>query len=231
MRIGGLQKYSLIDFPPRISCVVFTAGCNFHCPYCHNSQLSAPGENTSDLEREHIMDFLRLRRKYLDAVVISGGEPTLHSDLPDLCAEIKSIGFELKIDTNGSNPEMIKQLIKKGLADYVAMDVKTAPENYESQITATADPDAIRETVRVILDSKAAHEFRTTCVKPFTEEACIYSIAELIRGADLHAIQRPHTENVLTPEFFRDNNRLHSEEELNRFRSIIAGFVRQAVIR
>ncbi|MBS3809424.1 MAG: anaerobic ribonucleoside-triphosphate reductase activating protein [Desulfobacterales bacterium] len=231
MRIGGLQKYSLVDFPPRISCVVFTAGCNFHCPYCHNPQLSAPGENTADLAAEYIMSFLRQRKKYLDAVVISGGEPTLHRDLPDLCEEIKSMGFELKIDTNGSNPEMIKQLIKKGLADYIAMDVKTTPENYESQITANADPDSIRETVRVILDSKAAHEFRTTCVKPFTEEACIYSIAELIRGADLHAIQRPHTENVLTPEFFQGTNRLYSEEELNRFRSIIAGFVRQAVIR
>lgn len=231
MDIGGLQKYSSIDYPPLISCVIFTAGCNFHCPYCHNPDLAAPGKNAKFLPREEISDFLQRRRKYLDAVVISGGEPALQSDVKDLCREIKSLGFALKLDTNGSRPGVVKNLINEGLVDYIAMDIKTVPENYNSWFTNSDCSRAIRETVSIILNSGLAHEFRTTCVKPFTDVSTVYRIADLIKGADLHAIQRPGTQNVLSPEFFSDNQRLHSEEELKRFRAILADYVTQAVIR
>ncbi|MCF8093999.1 MAG: anaerobic ribonucleoside-triphosphate reductase activating protein [Desulfobacteraceae bacterium] len=231
MHISGLQKFSSIDYPPLISCVIFTAGCNFHCPYCHNPELAAPGKKTDFIPEEQIFNFLHKRKKYLDAVVISGGEPTLQSDLADLCREIKSMDLALKIDTNGSRPDVIKDLIKKGLPDYIAMDIKTAPDNYNSRLTKSPDSSAIRESARIILQSGLAHEFRTTCVNPFTDESTIKGIAELVRGADLHAIQRPETHKVLSPKFFEGKQRLHSEEELERFRTILADSVKQAIIR
>lgn len=232
MRIGGLQKYSLIDYPPLISCVVFTAGCNFHCPYCHNPELVAPGGTDQMLTGKEIISFLDRRKKFLDGVVISGGEPTLQPDLVDLCSEIKSIGLSLKIDTNGSRPGVIKDLIKRGLPDYIAMDVKTSPENYPFLLTDSVEPSAISESISIILDSGISHEFRTTCVKPFTDEPIIRKIAGLIRGADLHAIQRPHMQNVLSPDFFADpHSRFCSERELEFFRTILADSVRQVIIR
>lgn len=232
MRIGGLQKYSLIDYPPLVSCVVFTAGCNFHCPYCHNPELVAPGPADQILTGKEVISFLNRRKRFLDGVVISGGEPTLQQDLADLCSEIKSIGLSLKIDTNGSRPGVIKDLIKRGLADYIAMDVKTSPENYPLLLSDSVEPSAISESIRIILDSGISHEFRTTCVKPFTDEPSIRKIADLIRGADLHAIQRPHTQNVLSPGFFADqHNRFCSEIELESFRAVLAHSVKQVIIR
>lgn len=231
MRIGGLLKYSLIDYPPQISCVIFTAGCNFHCPYCHNPDLAAPGPDTQDLSFDEIWQFLDARGKYLDAVVISGGEPTLHPDLADFCRQIRSRGFALKIDTNGSHPAVIQELIRQDLVTYIAMDIKTAPERYPTAISNHVDPDAIRQTVRIILDSGLSHEFRTTCVKPFTDTAAVVEMADLIRGADLHAIQKPRTEHILSPDFFKNHDRLHSDEELAHFRSLFAGAVCQAIIR
>ncbi|MFW5975631.1 MAG: anaerobic ribonucleoside-triphosphate reductase activating protein [Desulfosalsimonas sp.] len=232
MKIGGLQKYSLVDYPPLISCVIFTAGCNFRCPYCHNPELVAPGRNSSLLGKEEVTSFITRRRRFLDGVVISGGEPTLQPDLEDLCFEIKSKGLSLKIDTNGSRPEALKELIRNSLVDYLAMDVKTTPENYPFFISDSVEPSVIRESISIILGSGISHEFRTTCVRPFTDEPVITSIADLIRGADLHAIQRPHARNVLSPGFFAGSrNRFYSEEELEAFRSIFGRSVRQAVIR
>ncbi|MFW6010941.1 MAG: anaerobic ribonucleoside-triphosphate reductase activating protein [Desulfosalsimonas sp.] len=226
-----MQKYSLIDYPRLISSVVFTAGCNFHCPYCHNPELASPGKNSPGLDREEVYAFLSKRKDFLDAVVISGGEPTLYPDLPDFCEQIRSLGFCLKIDTNGSRPDVIKNIIDRGLVDYIAMDIKTDPETYTPLITDKVIAPAIRETADIILSSGLFNEFRTTCVKPFTCEATIRAIAELIRGADLHAIQRPRTDSVLSPEFFEHAQRLHTEEELSSFRSILAKNVKQVIIR
>ncbi len=231
MHIGGLQKCSMIDFPPLVSCVIFTSGCNFHCPYCHNPELAAPGKNQRTFSAGEIQEFLHKRRGFLDGVVISGGEPTLQPGLADMCAHIKSLGLKLKIDTNGSRPQVIRALIKKRLADYIAMDIKTAPENYSPMIIDSIDPSVISESVRIILDSGLPHEFRTTCVRPFTNDSSVKSIAELIRGADLHAIQHPRISVVLSPGFFESCDRIHSEEELNRFRTVFAGSARQAIIR
>ncbi|MCF8110201.1 MAG: anaerobic ribonucleoside-triphosphate reductase activating protein [Desulfobacteraceae bacterium] len=231
MHIGGLQKYSLIDYPGLVSSVVFTAGCNFHCPYCHNPELASPGKNTAKLQCEEVCAFLSKRKNFLDGVVISGGEPTLQPELAEFCKKIKSLGLCLKIDTNGSRPDVIKKIIDRGLADYIAMDIKTDPEAYAPQITDKAIAPAIRETADIILSSGLSHEFRTTCVKPFTCGATIKVIAELIRGADLHAIQHPRTDSVLSCEFFEQEQRFHTEEELRGFRSILAKTVKQAIIR
>lgn len=232
MKIGGLQKYSLVDYPPLISCVIFTAGCNFRCPYCHNPELVAPDRTTRLLTREEVTSFITRRRRFLDGVVISGGEPTLQPDLGDLCVEIKSTGLRLKIDTNGSRPEALRELIKNRLVDYIAMDIKTSPEHYPLLVGDSVEPSVIRESISLILGSGISHEFRTTCVRPFTDESVIKSIAQLISGADLHAIQRPQARDVLSPEFFADSeSRFYSEEEIEAFRSISGSSVKQAVIR
>ncbi|MCF8026714.1 MAG: anaerobic ribonucleoside-triphosphate reductase activating protein [Desulfobacteraceae bacterium] len=231
MRIGGLLKYSLIDYPPQISCVIFTSGCNFHCPYCHNPELAAPGPDTREVSVDTVWEFLGTRGKYLDAVVVSGGEPTLHTDLAEFCRQIRSRGFAIKLDTNGSHPAVIRELIRRELVNYIAMDLKTPPDRYPEAISNHVDPDAIRQSVRVILDSGVPHEFRTTCVNPFTDASAVAEMAELIRGANLHAIQKPGTDNVLSPEFFKTNDRLHTDDELARFRSVFAETVSQAIIR
>ncbi|MFW5957969.1 MAG: anaerobic ribonucleoside-triphosphate reductase activating protein [Desulfosalsimonas sp.] len=226
-----MQKYSLIDYPPLISSVVFTAGCNFHCPYCHNPGLSSPGGNSPKLDQEEIYGFLFKRRNFLDAVVISGGEPTLQPDLSDFCVRVRSLGLYLKIDTNGSHPEVVKNIIDRGLVDYIAMDLKTAPENYVPGITDEDISSAIRETANIILSSGLSHEFRTTCLMPFTDVSSIKTMAELVKGADFHALQRPGTNTVLSPEFFEAEQRFHSDEELEKFRCILANSVKQAIIR
>lgn len=231
MHIGGLLKYSLIDYPPHISCVIFTAGCNFRCPYCHNPDLAIIGAKTRRLDPDYVMKFLASRKKFLDAVVISGGEPTLHSGLFEFCRAVKAMGFSVKIDTNGSHPGLIEGLIKKGLVDYLAMDVKTDPESYQRWISHKTDACTIRRSARTIIESGLPHEFRTTCTRPLTDQSAVCSIGEMISGAQLHAFQHLHNENVLDPEFFIRKNRFYSDDEIKEFKNIMTEFVQKAIIR
>src|SRR6056297_2648426 len=167
MNIGGFQKSSLIDYPGKISCIVFLTGCNFDCPYCHNPDLVRYGrENTSAIDPKELEAFLVKRQGLLDGVVITGGEPTLQTDLTALCRRIKSMGFSVKLDTNGSRPRVLAQLIEEDLLDYVAMDLKTDPARYSPLISRTCKPSSIRSSVQAILSSGLPHEFRTTCVWP-----------------------------------------------------------------
>lgn len=200
MIIGGIQKSSLIDFPSKISCVLFTAGCNFHCPYCHNPELVSPPFEPLDLES--IFEFLSRRRSLLDGVVITGGEPTLHSDLDVFCDRIKHLGFSIKLDTNGSQPERIRSLINTGCIDYIAMDVKTLPENYSPHL-ARISPEPLYQSIRLIKTSGIRHEFRTTCAPPFVDAEIILKIARLIEGADLFVLQTANIDkSILKPDFF-----------------------------
>jgi pyruvate formate lyase activating enzyme len=230
MHIGGLLKYSLIDFAPHVSCVIFTAGCNFRCPYCHNPELTSQPKNNS-FDVQGIMDFLASRQKHLDGVVISGGEPSLQKDLPDFCQALKKMGFLVKLDTNGSNPQVIENLLGNGFVDYIAMDIKTIPEYYSQWISPTADASAIRNSVKTILESGLDHEFRTTCARPLTDESFIRSMAKLISGARLHAFQHLKKESVLDPHFFSKENRFYSDEEIVKFKDIMAQYVEKAIIR
>ncbi|MBS0013333.1 MAG: anaerobic ribonucleoside-triphosphate reductase activating protein [Desulfobacterales bacterium] len=231
MHIGGLLKYSLIDYPPHISCVIFTAGCNFRCPYCHNPELAVTGPDTRHLSRDEIMDFLVSRQKYLDGVVISGGEPTLHPDLGGFCADLQSMGFLVKLDTNGSRPEVIQDLVENRLVDYLAMDIKTDPELYNQYIAHQADAAALRSSVQIILESGLAHEFRTTCVSPLTTRETVKAMAELVTGADLHAFQHVQNKKVLNPNFFTGQKRVPSDAQIDEFQTIMAGYVKKAIIR
>ncbi|MFO8111711.1 MAG: anaerobic ribonucleoside-triphosphate reductase activating protein [Desulfosalsimonadaceae bacterium] len=233
MNIGGFEKYSFIDFPGCISSVVFTRGCNFCCPYCHNPELVQPGCEVQDaaVSEEDVLSFLEKRRKYVDGVVITGGEPFLQPDLPEFCQQLKMLGFSIKIDTNGSRPEMLAEVIRDGLADYIAMDVKTDPERYAPLIARELDPERIRRSIEIIIGAGLPHEFRTTCVRPIVDEPAVRVIAEMLRGASLHALQKPRSEKVLDPAFFEQNQWQFSDAELDAFQSILSQSVHRCIIR
>ena len=232
MHFGGLQKTSLIDYPDKISCVLFLCGCNFDCPFCHNPQL-ARGGTVDPLapDPDRLYRFLDNRRSFLEGVVISGGEPTLQPDLPSLCTKLKQLGYPVKLDTNGSRPRVIQNLINDGLVDYIAMDIKTDPLHYGPLMQEECAPDCILESIRVIMKSASAYEFRTTCVKPLVSAGAIEEICRLIRGADLYVLQHFRNDNVLHPEFFCDMNPAFTEDELEQLQSIAAPCVKKCVIR
>jgi pyruvate formate lyase activating enzyme len=232
MHIGGIQKNSLIDYPGKLSSVIFFSGCNFDCPYCHNPDLARSCKPpVGGLNCEEIFHFLELRRGFLDGVVISGGEPTLQDELADLCSRIKHMGFRVKLDTNGSRPKVLKHLIEECLVDYVAMDLKTDPRLYATYIAQNWDTDPILSSVGLIMNSGIDYEFRTTCVKPIITRQTIRNIARLIQGAKFYALQRFRSDVVLHPEFFKEENYEYVDEELEQLRTIAEQYVDRCIVR
>ncbi|MBW1804555.1 MAG: anaerobic ribonucleoside-triphosphate reductase activating protein, partial [Deltaproteobacteria bacterium] len=202
MVFGGIQKSSLVDFPGKVSCVLFLLGCNFDCPYCHNPDLARGcRENLQTSGEKGVYDFLRHRKGLLEGVVISGGEPTLDRDLVRLCRAIKRIGYPVKLDTNGSRPGVLERLLDAGLLDYIAMDIKTDAFHYRPYIKRDFNPEHIFSSIRIIMEKADAYEFRTTCVKPIVDDGIIKNIAMTIQGAKLYALQRFHETDILHPEF------------------------------
>ena len=166
MIIHGLQKLTLLDFPSHTACTVFTGGCNFRCPFCHNASLVAHPNEQPTLPLPEFFDFLKKRQGLLDGVAITGGEPTLQSDLPDFIREIRSLGFAIKLDTNGYKPDMLGSLIREGLLDFIAMDIKAAPRNYAAACgLSVVDLTAVQQSIDLICASGLPYEFRTTYVK------------------------------------------------------------------
>ena len=171
--IAGLQKMTLLDFPGKVACTVFLQGCNYRCPFCHNSDL-LPGKGEALMTEQELIAFLRKRQGLLDGVCISGGEPTLYAGLDQLLKAVKSLGFAVKLDTNGSRPEVLKALVTKGLVDYVAMDVKNSPQRYAETVGLTHfDLGPTEESLRFLIGGKVDYELRTTVVKPLHDEASI----------------------------------------------------------
>ncbi len=185
MIIGGFQKFSLIDYSGKISSIIFTRGCNFDCVYCHNKELIRTNGHNNVITPEKIMDFLKNRREKLDAVVITGGEPTLQPDLINFMREIKHLGFLVKLDTNGSKPEIIQEALNAETVDYIAMDIKAPPEKYFEITKKEIDPQKIQQSINIIQNSGIGHEFRTTVVKSLLSEADICIIAELVGNSRL----------------------------------------------
>ena len=171
MRISGLQKMTLLDYPGKVACTVFLGGCNFRCPFCHNSEL-LDGEEPVMSEVE-FLTFLEKRRGLLDAVCISGGEPTLQQDLPEFLEAIKSMGYLAKLDTNGSRPEVIKDLAARGLLDYVAMDIKNCPAKYAQTSGAAVRLENIEESIRFLTSGTVDYEFRTTVTAQHHDEEAV----------------------------------------------------------
>ncbi|MBW1764335.1 MAG: anaerobic ribonucleoside-triphosphate reductase activating protein [Deltaproteobacteria bacterium] len=232
MFFGGIQKNSFIDYPGKVSCVLFLSGCNFSCPFCHNPDL-AKGyhEYHENMAEEGIYNFLKIRREFLDGVVISGGEPTLQKDLFQLCERIKNLGYSVKLDTNGSRPHEVRNLINEGLVDYVAMDIKTDPIYYNPTIKKGANGQDIITSIQIIMESAKAYEFRTTCVKPLINEKVIEGIARIIKGASLYALQEFQKTEVLNPECFQEPDSWYTEDEIMDFKTIVEPWVQECVVR
>jgi len=230
MIIGGLQKTSLIDFPGKVSCVCFVSGCNFRCPYCHNPDLvQHPGN--AFLDENSFLDFVRERQGFLDGVVISGGEPTLQNDLPAFVSRIKKAGYAVKVDTNGSHPHMIRDLIEKRLVDYIAMDIKTDPSLYPLFMKRGIDPDCIRSSIKLIMASGIPYEFRTTCVRPIVDAGAVETIARLIQGSFLYVLQNFSQARVLQPDFFENRKAGYDQEEMMQLKSIAETWVQKCIVR
>ena len=189
MIIHGLQKMTLLDFPGKVACTVFLGGCEFRCPFCHNADLldmSAPGI----MDDDELLEFLKKRKGLLDGVAFTGGEPLLRKDLPELLARVRDIGYQIKVDTNGDHPDLLKEIVRAGLADYIAMDVKNSPARYAETIGwETFDTAPVDECIQFLLSGQVRYEFRTTVVKQFHDEASFEAIAQWIDGADRYELQ------------------------------------------
>lgn len=190
MRILGLQKLSLVDFPGKVAATVFTGGCDLRCPFCHNASLVLPGRGTSALDAGGVLDFLASRRGLLDGVVLSGGEPLLQPDAADFLAEVKAMGFAVKLDTNGCHPDALADILDRRLADYVAMDIKNSLEKYPWTVGVPGfDTAPVERSAQLLMEGPADYEFRTTLVRPFHEVGDMETIGRWLRGARRYYLQ------------------------------------------
>lgn len=230
VHIGGLQKVSMIDYPGKLSTVLFLKGCNFHCPYCHNPSLTRNIPVTT-IDEEDVRSYLETRRDLLDGVVISGGEPTLQPGLPDLCRAFKALGFDVKLDTNGSFPDVLKALIQDRLIDYIAMDVKTDPDDYAPTLCGPDLSAAIKASIALILHSGLPHEFRTTCFRPLINARTMGRIAALIKGAKAYAIQKFCAKETLDPNAGSSRDHFFDDNELWHLKAIAEPMVEYCFVR
>ena len=233
MKIAGLQKMTLLDYPGKVACTVFLQGCNYRCPFCHNAELlDAGGEPL--MTREELLAFLKKRAGMLEGVCVSGGEPTLSPELPGLLADIKELGYDVKLDTNGSRPRVLKELVAAGLVDYVAMDIKNSPGRYaETCGLSRVDLAAVEESARFLLSGVVDSEFRTTVVLPLHDED---SIAEMGRWLHHLAGQKPVKKLFLQPFVDRDTvvfSGLQAPDsgKLADFAELLQPFVLEIIVR
>ena len=201
MKIAGLQKMTLLDYPGKVAATVFLGGCNFRCPYCHNASLIDPGAQTTEIAEEAFFSFLRKRKGWIDGVCVSGGEPLLQAGLPAFLKKIRDLGFLVKLDTNGSYPQKLKRLVNDGLLDYVAMDIKHSPAKYAAAAGITGDIlPQVRESVAFLLQSPVECEFRTTVVRGMHTAEDVAEIGQWIEGAEHFILQNfKSSPDVLTP--------------------------------
>lgn len=192
MKITGIQKLTLLDYPGTVACTVFTSGCNFRCPFCHNSMLVLPEQITENyLTDDEVSGFLKKRCGVLDGVAVTGGEPLLHSDLPQFLEKVRALGYKIKLDTNGSVPELLRGIVEAGLVDRVAMDIKNSPEQYAKTVGLEKfDLAPVEKSKDFLLSSSVDYEFRTTVVKGLHTRESLMSAAEWIRGAKEYYLQQ-----------------------------------------
>ncbi len=229
MKIGGLQKFSMIDYPDKIACIVFTQGCNFRCPYCHNPELVKPEMFGESLSEEEFFDFLKERVGKLDAVSITGGEPTLQYDLIEFIKKIRDLGFLIKLDTNGTNPEMLKEIIDQKLVNYLAMDIKAPFSKYEEITKMPVNIEKIKQSVEMIKSSGIDYEFRTTLVKKLLSPEDIEQIGRDIAGAKQYFLQKFVSTKTVDEKVL--NEETYSEEELENLKEQLKPFVAKCLSR
>jgi pyruvate formate lyase activating enzyme len=200
MGIKGFQGTSLLDFPGRIASLVFWGGCNLTCPFCHNPALVLEPESYPDLDRATLLDDLAARRSFIDGVVVSGGEPTVHAGLKDFLTELKRLGLQVKLDTNGLAPQRLAELLQAELVDYVAIDLKTSPRRYAELHSAQVAVGGLLQTLKLCAGAAVEIEYRTTCVPGWVDEQTIHTLGRLIEGTPLWALQQYHPQHALCEE-------------------------------
>lgn len=231
--ISGLQKMTLLDFPGKVACTVFLKGCNYRCPFCHNSELFL-GKPETLMDQESFLKFLRSRKGLLDGVCVSGGEPTLHPGLPELLRKIKELGYAIKLDTNGSRPEVLKALAQEGLLDHVAMDVKNSPSRYaQTAGVEHLDLEKLEESLRFLISGDLSYELRTTLVSQLHDEA---SIREM--GQWLQDLVPGKKAKKLYLQSFVDRDTVvfagftpPEPESVEKYKEILSSYVEEAFIR
>lgn len=251
MQIHGLNKTTLLDYPEHVAATIFTGGCNFRCPFCHNKDLVLNPAGQPVIEEKEVLDFLRKRKGIITGVCVTGGEPTLQADLKEFLAKIKGIGLKVKLDTNGYKPEVLRDVVESGLVDYVAMDIKSSKEGYavavgyngmgsyetENQEKNLRKEDIgicgrfclenIEKSVAFLMQNQVSYEFRTTVVKELHTEKEIEAIGKWIKGCNAYYLQAyEENENVIRPVF-----RASSNEEMVKFLQILKKYVQNTQIR
>lgn len=227
MKIKGLQKLTLLDYPGRLAATVFLGGCNFRCPFCHNASLVVRGDN-NEISEEEFFSFLESRSGKLSGVCITGGEPTLNPQLPAFINKIRALGYSVKLDTNGTNPDMLESLINDGLVDYVAMDIKSSLPRYAAVCGVTElDTAPVERSVEILLSGKVEYEFRTTVVRELHTAADFVSIGEWIKGARAYFLQ-PFKDSG---DIIEDGFSGYSEAEISALLDVVKTYIPNAQIR
>ena len=230
MKVTGIQKLTLLDYPGVVACTVFTAGCNFRCPFCHNAMLVLPEQIDDEcLTDDEVFGFLKKRRGVLDGVAVTGGETLLHADMPEFLARVKELGYKIKLDTNGSNPELLSEIVKNKLVDRVAMDIKNAPEEYARTIGLKSfDIAPVERSKEMLLRGDIDYEFRTTVVKGIHTKESLIGAAKWIEGAKEYYLQQfKDSGNLILP----DGLSAYDEKQMHALADAVRDYVPTVEVR
>jgi len=234
MLIKGFQATSLADYPGNIASIVFVPLCNFRCHYCYNKSLVLNSPELIELDEDKIIEKLSQRKNLIDGVVISGGEPTLQKELPEFILKIKELGLKVKLDTNGTNPDMMQKLMDRGLVDFIAMDIKAPLEKYEQITGVKADLDAIRRSIKILLNLKDScnvdYEFRTTALPALLEKKDFLEIGKLLKGAKKYCLQQFRKMPDMIDSSY-ENKESFSVSELNEIKKELEPFFKKVELR
>jgi pyruvate formate lyase activating enzyme len=225
----GLQRLSLIDYPGKLCATIFTAGCNFRCPYCYNEDIVLDYPAMPKMPEDKIIEFLHPRLGFLDGVCVTGGEPTIHRELPKFLGRLKSIGSLVKLDTNGSRPKALAYVMEKGLVNYIALDVKVPLGRYEKTVRYRVKPEGLKETIKLIRRSGVDHEFRTTVVPGLLDGDDLEEIAMTLAGSKRYVLQQFRPGKTLCPDF--KDVKPYSEAEMRQFRDRVAPYFAETRLR
>ena len=225
MKISGIQKLTLLDFPGKVACTIFTPGCNLRCPFCHNASLVF--SCTDEIGEESVLSFLKKRVGVLDGMCVTGGEPLLQKDIADFLRKVKALGYLVKLDTNGTFPDRLQALLEEQLVDYVAMDIKASPDNYDNAAGVAADLDKIRRSVELLKESGVDHEFRTTTVKGIHTAADFEAIAQWLKGEERFFLQQ----YKIADDMIGDPFESFEKAELEAFADIVRQTVKTVAVR
>ncbi len=225
MKIAGFEKVSFIELKGKVSSIIFTQGCNYKCVYCHNYNLIPLESETGLIDEKEVWDYLEKRKGYVDAVTVTGGEPTLQPDLKDFLRKLKDMGFYVKLDSNGTNPGILKEILDEGLADYVAMDIKASLEKYDEIVQMPVNKENIKKSIKLLMDF-GSYEFRTTVFPSLTADD-FHKIGELIKGANIYFVQQFRNKETLAASDVEP----YKKEKLYEFADIMKKYVKKVEVR